>query len=114
MHHTGQAKLENPDALTQFLAAEALSRARSLLFVARGDQFACTSGKEEDHVTRETWKNNPQFRLDLNKDASEEITWYCKLHAERGAMRVYESCAVLAPEERSTSRGWRKTLEVQA
>ena len=39
MHHTGRAKLENPDAMTQFLAAEALSRARSLLFVARGDQF---------------------------------------------------------------------------
>ena len=35
VHHTSPANLENPDAMTQLLAAEALSRAGSLLFDAR-------------------------------------------------------------------------------
>ena len=47
--------------MTQFLAAEALSQTSSLLFDARGDQFAIMSSKGTDDVTSETRQNKPHF-----------------------------------------------------
>ena len=63
VHHMSPEKLENHSATTQFLAAEALSRASSLLFDARGDKLPKKSSKATDDVTSETKKNTPQVRL---------------------------------------------------
>ena len=45
LHHTSPAKLESPDATTQFLAADALIRAGSLLFDARGEKLTKSQAK---------------------------------------------------------------------
>ena len=55
-----QRSSRTPDATTQFLAAEALSRASSLSPDARGDQFANTSSEGTDGVTSKTRKKKPQ------------------------------------------------------
>ena len=48
-------------AQTKFLAAEALHRVGSLIFVARGN---CSANglRKRDYVTGEMWKNKPLFR----------------------------------------------------
>ena len=53
-------------AQTKFLAAEALHRVGSLIFVAHGN---CSANglRKRDYVTGETWKNKPSFRVVLNK-----------------------------------------------
>ena len=72
VHSTGLVKPDDPDAKIKFLAAEALRRAGSLVFVTHGNRFVKKSGRR-DYVTGEMWKNKPPFRLALNKAASDEI-----------------------------------------
>ena len=42
------------------------------------------------------WKNNPPFRLALNRAASDEIARHCKHCTERGVTKLHESGTALA------------------
>ena len=48
-------------------------------------------------MTGELWKNEPPFRLALNRAPSDDIAWHCKHYAGRGENSFYESGA--APAE---------------
>jgi len=97
VHPTGLVKPDDPDAKIKFLAAEALRGVGGLIFDANGKRFANELGRR-DYVTGEMWKNKPPFRLALNKNASDEISWHCKHYTGRGVMKFYENGAALAKD----------------
>ena len=49
-------------------------------------------------MTGELWKNEPPFRLALNRAASDDIAWHCKHYAGRGEKLFYESRATVAED----------------
>ena len=49
-------------------------------------------------MTGELWKNEPPFRLALNRAASDDTAWHCKHYAGRGEKSFYESGAALAED----------------
>merc|ERR1712115_507732 len=95
VHPTGLVKPDDPDAKVKFLAAEALRGVGGLVFDANGKRFANELGRR-DYVTGEMWKNEPPFRLCLNKAASDEIIWHCKHYTGRGVMKYYPTGEDLA------------------
>merc|ERR1719163_1967080 len=97
VHPTGLVKPDEPDAKIKFLAAEALRGVGGLVLNADGKRFANELGRR-DYVTGEMWKNEPPFRLCLNKAAQEEILWHCKHYTGRGVMKYYASGADLAKD----------------
>merc|ERR1712039_40920 len=97
VHPTGLVKPDDPDAKVKFLAAEALRGVGGLVFDANGKRFANELGRR-DYVPGEMWKNQPPFRLCLNKAASDEIHWHAKHYTGRGVMKYYESGAALAKD----------------
>merc|ERR1712137_717762 len=97
VHPTGLVKPDEPDAKIKFLAAEALRGVGGLVLDANGKRFANELGRR-DYVTGEMWKNEPPFRLCLNKAASDEIIWHCKHYTGRGVMKLFESGVELAKE----------------
>merc|ERR1712045_410785 len=97
VHPTGLVKPDDPDAKIKFLAAEALRGVGGLVLDANGKRFANELGRR-DYVTGEMWKNEPPFRLCLNKAASTEIIWHCKHYTGRGVMKFYESGEALAKD----------------
>jgi len=97
VHPTGLVKPSDPDAKIKFLAAEALRGVGGLVLDRNGKRFANELGRR-DYVTGEMWKNQPPFRLCLNKAASEEIIWHCKHYTGRGVMKSYASGADLAKD----------------
>merc|ERR1711878_144936 len=68
-----------------------------LVLDAGGKRFANELGRR-DYVTGEMWKNQPPFRLCLNKAASDEISWHCKHYTGRGVMKFYENGEALAKD----------------
>merc|ERR1712232_176027 len=97
VHPTGLVKPDDPDAKVKFLAAEALRGVGGIVLDANGKRFANELGRR-DYVTGEMWKNNPPFRLCLNKAASEEIHWHCKHYTGRGVMKYYKTGEELAKD----------------
>merc|ERR1712117_233015 len=97
VHPTGLVKPDDPDAKIKFLAAEALRGVGGLVLDANGKRFANELGRR-DYVTGEMWKNQPPFRLCLNKAASDEISWHCKHYTGRGVMKFYENGEALAKD----------------
>jgi len=97
VHPTGLVKPDDPDAKVKFLAAEALRGVGGLVFDKNGKRFANELGRR-DYVTGEMWKNQPPFRLCLNKAASDEISWHCKHYTGRGVMKFYENGEALAKD----------------
>merc|ERR1712203_432009 len=97
VHPTGMGKPDDPDAKIKFLAAEAVRGVGGLVLDANGKRFANELGRR-DYVTGEMWKNQPPFRLCLNKAASEEIHWHCKHYTGRGVMKFYENGEALAKD----------------
>ena len=78
---TGPVKPEDPDAKIQFVPAEAQRGVGGIAFDARGNQFT-NELAQRTYVTGERRKHKPQFRLDLNKDASDETARHDKHHTE--------------------------------
>ena len=97
VHSTGLVKPDDPDAKVKFLAAEALRGVGGLVIDKNGKRFANELGRR-DYVTGEMWKNQPPFRLCLNKAASDEIAWHCKHYTGRGVMKFYENGEALAKD----------------
>merc|ERR1719359_2208177 len=97
VHPTGLVKPDDADAKIKFLAAEALRGVGGIILDANGKRFANELGRR-DYVTGEMWKNNPPFRLCLNKAASDEIIWHCKHYTGRGVMKAYASGEDLAKD----------------
>merc|ERR1712166_1276399 len=97
VHPTGLVKPDDADAKIKFLAAEALRGVGGIVLNKDGERFANELGRR-DYVTGEMWKNNPPFRLCLNKAASDEIIWHCKHYTGRGVMKYFESGRRLAQE----------------
>merc|ERR1712217_792514 len=97
VHPTGLVKPDDPDAKIKFLAAEALRGVGGLVIDAEGERFANELGRR-DYVTGEMWKNEPPFRLMLNKAAADEIHWHCKHYTGRGVMKFYASGEELAKD----------------
>jgi len=97
VHPTGLVKPDDPDAKVKFLAAEALRGVGGLVIDKNGKRFANELGRR-DYVTGEMWKNQPPFRLCLNKAASDEIAWHCKHYTGRGVMKFYENGEALAKD----------------
>merc|ERR1711953_327125 len=97
VHPTGLVKPDDPDAKVKFLAAEALRGVGGIVLDANGKRFANELGRR-DYVTGEMWKNNPPFRLALNKAPSDEIIWHCKHYTGRGVMKYYKPGEDLAKD----------------
>merc|ERR1719277_366219 len=97
VHPTGLVKPDDVDAKIKFLAAEALRGVGGIVLDAFGNRFANELGRR-DYVTGEMWKNQPPFRLCLNKAASDEIAWHCKHYTGRGVMKFYENGEALAKD----------------
>merc|ERR1719510_2550489 len=97
VHPTGLVKPDDPDAKVKFLAAEALRGVGGLVIDKNGKRFANELGRR-DYVTGEMWKNQPPFRLCINKAASDEIAWHCKHYTGRGVMKFYENGEALAKD----------------
>jgi len=76
VHPTGLMKVDDLDAKIDF-AVETLGGVGGSVLDAHGRRFANELGRC-DHVTGETWKDKPLFRLYLNNAASDDIIWYCK------------------------------------
>ena len=88
VHPAGLVKPDDPNAQIKFLAAEALHG-------VHGNRLTNELGRRE-YVTEEMWKNQPLFRLALNKAASDDIAWQCKHYAGRGVTKLHESGTALA------------------
>merc|ERR1712048_361274 len=97
VHPTGLVKPDDPDAKIKFLAAEALRGVGGLVFDANGERFANELGKL-DHIVDEMRKNEPPFRICLNKAAYNEIMWHCKHYTGRQVMKFYNSGKELAQD----------------
>merc|ERR1711865_327343 len=97
VHPTGLVKPDDPDAKVKFLAAEALRGVGGILIDKNGKRFANELGRR-DYVTGMMWKNEPPFRLCLNKKSSTEIHWHCEHYKGRGVMKFYPTGTALAAE----------------
>merc|ERR1712113_714373 len=97
VHPTGLVKPDDADAKVKFLAAEALRGVGGIVLDRNGKRFANELGRR-DYVTGEMWKNEPPFRLVLNKAAADEIIWHAKHYTGRGVMKFYESGVALAKD----------------
>jgi len=95
VHPTGLVHPDEPEAKVKFLAAEALRGVGGILINGEGCRFADELGRR-DYLSGEMHKNRGPFRLLLNKEASEEVTWHCSHYTSRGVMRFYRSGEELA------------------
>jgi len=98
VHPTGLVKPDDPDAKVKFLAAEALRGVGGVLIDRKGERFANELGRR-DYVTGQMWKNDPPFRLCLNKKAATEIHWHCEHYKGRGGMFGGDGKFRLFPKE---------------
>merc|ERR1711865_495972 len=110
VHPTGLVKPDDPDAKVKFLAAEALRGVGGILIDKHGKRFANELGRR-DYVTGMMWKNEPPFRLCLNKKASTEIHWHCEHYKGRGVMKFYPSGTALAQEMKIDPSVRKKTFD---
>jgi len=110
VHPTGLVKPDDADAKVKFLAAEALRGVGGVLIDARGNRFANELGRR-DYVTGEMWKNQPPFRLILNKKASDEIHWHCEHYCGRGVMRKFANATELAKDMKVDADKLSKTFQ---
>eukprot|EP00440_Ansanella_granifera_P039953 gb/GFBE01043333.1/.p1 GENE.gb/GFBE01043333.1/~~gb/GFBE01043333.1/.p1 ORF type:complete len:508 (+),score=80.95 gb/GFBE01043333.1/:1-1524(+) len=97
VHPTGLVNPEQPDGKVKVLAGEALRAAGGLLLNARGERF-CNELGPMDYIVKEMWKNPAPFRLCLNRAASREMQWQCRLFASRNLMKCYATGKQLAEE----------------
>jgi flavocytochrome c len=95
VHPTGLVDPAHPDAMSKFLAAEALRGVGGLLLDAQGRRF-CDELGTRAYVTAKMWANQAPFYLVLNEAGVQEAQLHVGFYTSKGLMAKYDSAAEFA------------------
>ena len=98
VHPTGLVNMEDPNAYSKFLGAEALRGVGGILINGKGKRF-CNELGRRDYVSGEMRKQKDlPIRLVLNVKAYNELKWHCDQYVAMHVMKVYTNLAALSQD----------------